>query len=726
MKKFISHILMVILALGIFSSCNQELIQRNDSGYLSVGLDRDLTEDMVTRAGGEDELVFAIDVLNLSGEKVAGCDDHRTTVDTPIELKVGKYNVVARSGERLNAAFDAPYYEGRTATPVSIRPETTAKAEFTCSIANTAFSVELSDDLKNFSECRVSVTNGVGEPLVLSGSPDSANSLEAGFDSKAYFDVTGTLAWKLYLKNSDGGEYVKEGTIPDVKGKQHYHLTFYMGADESNDGALVLKVILQNIWDQKDHDMDLEFNKADLPQVTTSPDFPVSSATPFDMQVGDAKPKALYFSAKEGIKNIGVSHNSTALETAGIPKSSVLDNAATKASGAQISDLAAAGMVFEENLSSVTMTELFKKLPAGTYTIEFAITDNKDKTEYFILIVNVVTDEIIIEAEAVEAKAGWAAFAQLEGKFFDEAKATSVGFQYRKKSDSAWKDVEASKIDVDAASKTFKAVVYGLAPSTDYVFRAVTDTQKDTKTVTFRTSASATLHNMSFDDWTNSNKFPNASGYKIWDSANSSGAATTTKPTEDAVGGKAAVLESVSALGMMAAGNIFTGEFLGLAGLGAKLSWGTPFDARPLALRGYYKYSPVPIDKVKDPYKDLKGQMDQCQILVCLTDWDTPFEVNTKTGTFVDFDNDSAIIAFAQFNTSDSSSEYIEFTLPLVYRNDRIPKYIVIAGASSRYGDYFTGGIGSKLYIDEFELIYDPAELTEAEYNTVFGQVNPF
>ena len=36
-------------------------------------------------------------------------------------------------------------------------------------------------------------------------------------------------------------------------------------------------------------------------------------------------------------------------------------------------------------------------------------------------------------------------------------------------------------------------------------------------------------------------------------------------------------------------------------------------------------------------------------------------------------------------------------------------------GAASRYGDYFTGGKGSVLLLDEFELIYDPAELTEAE-----------
>ena len=177
---------------------------------------------------------------------------------------------------------------------------------------------------------------------------------------------------------------------------------------------------------------------------------------------------------------------------------------------------------------------------------------------------------------------------------------------------------------------------------------------------------------------------------------------------------------------MLAAGNLFTGQFVKLAGMGAELDWGTPFDSRPLALRGWYKYSPATINKVKDPYKDQMGQPDQCQIMAFLTDWDGPFRVNTNTKTFVDLDNDPGIIALGQLNTSEASSEYIQFTLPLVYRsNDRMPKYVVISGASSRFGDYFTGGIGSVLFMDQFEFIYDPAELTAEEYEKVFSMVDP-
>jgi hypothetical protein len=201
----------------------------------------------------------------------------------------------------------------------------------------------------------------------------------------------------------------------------------------------------------------------------------------------------------------------------------------------------------------------------------------------------------------------------------------------------------------------------------------------------------------------------------------------TTKPVSDAVSGKAARLESVKYMGMMAAGNIFTGQFAGLAGLGAKLDWGITFNSRPIALRGYYKYAPKTIDMTKAPYTDMKGKTDQSQILIFLTDWSGTFRINTSNKEFVDLENDPGIIALGQQNTSETDSGYVRFTLPLVYRDaTRIPRYIVIAAASSRYGDYFTGGVGSVLCIDEFELVYDPAELTEEEFNTVFSKVNPF
>lgn len=48
---------------------------------------------------------------------------------------------------------------------------------------------------------------------------------------------------------------------------------------------------------------------------------------------------------------------------------------------------------------------------------------------------------------------------------------------------------------------------------------------------------------------------------------------------------------------------------------------------------------------------------------------------------------------------------YEPFHLDITYRNERTPKYITIVCSSSNMGDYFTGGSGSVLYLDEFKLL---------------------
>lgn len=295
-------------------------------------------------------------------------------------------------------------------------------------------------------------------------------------------------------------------------------------------------------------------------------------------------------------------------------------------------------------------------------------------------------------------------------------------FEYKKTNESEWVRFDGVKV---SGSKV-TAELTGLEPATGYSVR-FTDGTETSAEKSFTTGPAEEIPNLNFDSWSKSDKYPNPEGVSVWDSANSSGAAVTTSPSADAVSGYAARLESVSAFGMLAAGNIFTGSFVGLAGLGAELDWGTPFTGRPVAVKGYYKYSPKAIDKAKDPYKDMVGQMDQCQILVFLADWDVPFRVNTNNKQFVDLDNDPGIIALGQINSSKYDSDYVSFTMPLVYRdNTRIPKYIVVAGASSRYGDYFTGGRGSVLMIDEFELVYDTDQLTSDEYAQTFSRVNQY
>ena len=122
-------------------------------------------------------------------------------------------------------------------------------------------------------------------------------------------------------------------------------------------------------------------------------------------------------------------------------------------------------------------------------------------------------------------------------------------------------------------------------------------------------------------------------------------------------------------------------------------------------MTGYYYYIPKPIDNVRKPWLGLKGKMDVGQVEVILADWDEPYIINTTEGKYVDIENDPHIIGrgYSYFGASDG---YVHFNIPVVYRNDRTPKWAVVIACSSRYGGEFTGGDGSVLYVDEFSFVY--------------------
>lgn len=282
--------------------------------------------------------------------------------------------------------------------------------------------------------------------------------------------------------------------------------------------------------------------------------------------------------------------------------------------------------------------------------------------------------------------------------------------EYRKAGDEQWTAVA----DAAVSGVEISADIKGLAASTDYEVR-LSEGDAVSEVYAFKTGTPQQLDNMSFDNWHQAGKvwypYPEGADLKVWDSANAATAGfigSSTVPEESfVVKGKAAKMESKYAVIAFAAGNLYTGKFGKIAGLGAELDWGIPFSERPSALKGYYSYVPKPIDKADDKYASMLGTMDKCQILVILADWDEPFHINTTKGEFVDTANDPGIIAFAKMETDKATDGYVEFNLPLEYRNSRTPKYVVIAACASYMGDYFTGGVGSLMYVDEFEFVYE-------------------
>ena len=709
---------MAILTLPVLS-CTQT-VEPEGYGYvdIDVRLDRNVEDmkfdavssDVSVKSTGESSPIALAIYRSGSDEPVEVIEDCASVLE-PLKLKTGHYTAVATCGESLSegsaAAFDSPFYSD-TETFV-IKNGVSETLDMTLVLDAVKVTTKFSEEIReNFQSYVLTVSNGVSE-LVFS-------SLVGTVDKEGYFAVTGTLEWSLALTNKDGEVYeTLTGSYEEVKPKQHYALSFRM-AEKQPEGGAVISIVVDDSMTEKVHDILLDFSVKDKPEISAS----FSLDSPLSFHTGDASEKILYLNLKHPATSFLISHDDEGLVAAGLPEEVELVNASEEI----LSSLAGLGItapsVTAEVLNpEIDLTGFFASLPAGTYGFEIFVQNDAEGE-----LLQEISFEVKPVVETLTANA-WARFAYLSGRWLTEDQPEGLGFQYRT-GDEEWTNVDAD-VTVNAEAKTFEAELHGLAAGAQYEYRAVTAAFRENLPVQFTTETEQVLHNMSFDKWYMDGKAPmpnESADYMIWDSANRGSASFNIVPTTQETSNLAVTGENKSAAKLttlsapivgLAAGNIYTGRFEGTVGgiipSGAALEWGVPFSSRPLALKGFYDYRPVAIDVAKGPYTDMKGQTDIGQIQFILTDWDAPFRIDTSAGTFVDVENDGHIIAYASLDLGQTDG-YQPFTLELEYRDrTRTPKYIVIVAAASKYGDYFTGGVGSTLYLDEFSFVYDPAEL---------------
>lgn len=328
-------------------------------------------------------------------------------------------------------------------------------------------------------------------------------------------------------------------------------------------------------------------------------------------------------------------------------------------------------------------------------------------------------------------------------------------FQYREKGAEEWIDVATADITSDGGS--FVAHLKDLTPETEYEVVSISGNDRS-PVKEFKTEAATPIPNGSFEyaslvAGSSYYKFydPDCGvedgSYMFWGSGNGEGSegvngsanmgiVITYVDTEDKVDGKQSVRAQTSQLaGILAAGNLFVGQFAGLVGTsGGKVNFGRPWTTRPTAMKIYCKYLTGPMDiigKVLPPGVSLSNSdYDRAEIKFALGTWDykkyggspaSPVHINTTdASTFVDYNTDESTIANGNLiiyhdgydlngagKVSADTGAWIEYTIPLDYRKmEEIPTHMIISCAASRYGDYFTGCSSSKLWIDAVELIY--------------------
>lgn len=316
--------------------------------------------------------------------------------------------------------------------------------------------------------------------------------------------------------------------------------------------------------------------------------------------------------------------------------------------------------------------------------------------------------------------------------------AGELKFQYRAASSdesAAWTDVETA-VSPTVENK-YTAMLTGLTAETEYEYRLVdsngTEIQRGTNFTTNAADARTELYNGSFESWSQSGNtiYPDIEASagnttSFWNTSNPGtsqglgaigGAVNPTTSVTSPVkeGTYAAQLKSTNKLSVFAAASLYTGKFKGLSGMSANMEFGQPFTSRPIALHGYYQYTPQTmnhVDRMPDGVTLVEGEtIDECSIFIALAKKSFTFN-NSKEEEYIDYEGDDNIIAYGSLpsGAATSGDGYVEFTIPLKYKEANFgdqPTHIIIVCSASKYGDYMSGADNSTLYVDDFSLIYD-------------------
>ena len=140
---------------------------------------------------------------------------------------------------------------------------------------------------------------------------------------------------------------------------------------------------------------------------------------------------------------------------------------------------------------------------------------------------------------------------------------------------------------------------------------------------------------------------------------------------------------------------------------------GQIYPAKPKSIKGYYKYIEGP-----EPFRDSSGtpypgRNDFCSMNAIFYQSDSPSSGKDTILTVMDMDESELVIARASLQEQDCSQttgdEFHEFEATFHYKSEPdFEKYnykLGITFAASKFGDKYAGKIGTKLIIDEIEIV---------------------
>lgn len=636
----------------------------------------------------------------------------------PVTLHAGSYVAEAWAGDSVAASFDKKYFKGYT--PFEITNGNSTAVEVKCNIANVVVSLSFDESvdaaLKSWT---VTVANG-----------EESITYEGHDARKGYFMMpkkadNEKLTLTLEGTAPNGDAYSQTADIEAPKGGYEYKVNFSHTPGSFNDGGAFFTITVD----------ETEIVVEDELVITLAPeifgiDFDIAQEQA--AATGEMGRKCVFISAVDRLSSLTI-------ESANLQHylgSSTAD--VFSLSESALARLAAAGINFmtykneagEINRVRVNFEADFtNNLVSGLHTFKFIAGDNGDGTEK----TSEATLSLRLSNAAVElqeaADVSYTTTTFVATIVKPDELTGNVGFNYREKGTADWTFVAGTN-----NGTTLTAAVDNLKFGTTYEYCAVaggyTSPAKELTTLT-----PPQLPNASFEQTsTASDKalmFSADPNDFYWDSGNHGSQSLSKNVTEVTTkyfhsGKQGLCLHSqfvgAGFLGKFAAGNIFVGKYLATEVTDGVLGWGRPFNCpiRPKALKVWARYEPVNIthDNTSALPSVSKGDPDNGIVYIALVTDHTmsynseiwPQIVKTKSSERQLFDPaGSNVVAYGEhvFTSATTEPGLVEITIPL---NDVNPNLtvsnIIIVASASRYGDYFVGGNGSLLYLDDFELVY--------------------
>ncbi len=746
----------VVMTAGIIlQACSAENPFDQESGLATLSMQTSLNGDIKkvsTRAGEMDEAYLnenLVVYIEEPGRGVIRKYKGKNSIPSSISLPVGDYVVEGWSGDSVSASFDKKFYRGYE----KIKLEEGQNAmDLKCNIANVLASINTNDLKDALTDVKVTIGHTRAQ-LEFSGETLGNTGYFMMPNGSSEKPAPQELNYVIEGKQNDGSDFHKEGKIENVERAHHYSLVLKADAQDITTGGALVKIEI----------VDVPVIEQDV-VVFPAPGYLVKVAgkvVDINDQLnlvegipGDVVVRVLGYGGLSSVK-LNLSDNYENLAGAVNGKNLISDYDACSSlnkEGIQVllqssKDPIADNSGRERDLQELYLTfasSYLENLAASDqeYVMEITATDGRGfgSTAKFRFAKSDAAVERLAPVgtasapdPANEPMAVQSHSATLTGYIYDAA-ATNYGIRYRKQGESAWTEARPTTTPSGAPTRAGVRIPYtvtlkGLEAGTTYEYVAFCDDYEDANLQTFTTEAHFIIPNASFEDWSDWSEnskvlIPGAGGQRtFWDSGNHGSSTMSVTLTQGIdspkhSGQKAAKLRSqfvgVGAVGKFAAGNIFTGTYLETQGTDGRLEFGRPYNgSHPTAIEFFANYRPGEVQKkgAKAGYL-AEGDTDQAQIYVALST--EPVEVRTKSSNQKLFNKDEAcILAYGQvtwdsaFGADDTLEKVrIDLEYKASAKNNQA-KYLIIVCSASKFGDFFCGGEGSTMILDDFELVYD-------------------